>query len=75
MKKFNIPFNKPYFTGRETEYIKKAVSLGKISGDGLFTAKCQKYFEKKYNFKKALLTTSCTDALEMASLPARYKRR
>jgi dTDP-4-amino-4,6-dideoxygalactose transaminase len=68
MKKFTIPFNKPYFTGKETEYIKKAVSSGKISGDGMFTARCQQFFEKKYHFRKALLTTSCTDALEMAAL-------
>lgn len=68
MKKFTIPFNKPYFTGKETEYIQEAVSSGKISGDGIFTMKCQKFFEDKYGFKKALLTTSCTDALEMSSL-------
>jgi dTDP-4-amino-4,6-dideoxygalactose transaminase len=63
-----IPFNKPYLTGKELEYIKQAVEFGKISGDGIFTEKCQKFFEKRYGFKKALLTTSCTDALEMAAL-------
>lgn len=68
MNKYKIPFNKPYFTGKETDYIKKAVSSGKISGDGIYTAKCQKYFEEKYNFRKTLLTTSCTDALEMAAI-------
>lgn len=63
-----IPFNKPYFTGMETEYIKQAVATGKISGDGLFTKKCQQFFEQHYGFNKTLLTTSCTDALEMASI-------
>src|SRR6266496_5528221 len=64
----NIPFNKPFLTGKETEYIQQAVALGKISGDGLFTQKCSSFFERKYGFKKALLTTSCTDALEMAAI-------
>ena len=63
-----IPFNKPFLTGRETEYIQQAVASGKISGDGLFTQKCSRFFEEKYGFKKALLTTSCTDALEMAAI-------
>lgn len=63
-----IPFNKPFLTGKETEYIKDAVVSGKISGDGLFTKKCHTYFEEKYRFKKCLLTTSCTDALEMAAI-------
>lgn len=52
----------------ETEYIKEAVASGKISGDGIFTKKCHDFFEKKYNLKKVLLTTSCTDALEMAAI-------
>jgi len=55
-------------TGNETKYIEQAVASGKISGDGMFTKKCHEYFEKKYNFKKVLLTTSCTDALEMAAI-------
>ncbi|MES2864782.1 MAG: dTDP-4-amino-4,6-dideoxygalactose transaminase [Bacteroidota bacterium] len=63
-----IPFNKPYFTGKETEYIKEAVASGHISGNGKYTKKCQHYFEEKYGFKKTLLTTSCTDALEMAAI-------
>lgn len=63
-----IPFNKPYLTGLETEYIKAAVASGKISGDGLFTKKCHEFFERRYDFRKALLTTSCTDALEMAAI-------
>ncbi len=63
-----IPFNKPYFTGKETDYIIEAVQSGKISGDGIFTKKCHNYFETKYGFNKVLLTTSCSDALEMAAL-------
>lgn len=63
-----IPFNKPHLTGYETHYIIEAVSLGKISGNGEFTQKCQRLFENRYRFKKALLTTSCTDALEMATI-------
>ncbi|MDD3320933.1 MAG: dTDP-4-amino-4,6-dideoxygalactose transaminase [Paludibacter sp.] len=63
-----IPFNKPYLTGKETIYIEQAVKSGKISGNGMFTQKCQQFFEDKYGFKKCLLTTSCTDALEMAAI-------
>lgn len=63
-----IPFNKPFLTGKETSYIEEAVYSGQISGNGSFTKKCQSYFEKKYGFKKALLTTSCTDALEMSAM-------
>jgi dTDP-4-amino-4,6-dideoxygalactose transaminase len=63
-----IPFNKPYLTGKETQYIEEAVKSGKISGNGIFTQKCQQFFESKYGFKKSLLTTSCTDALEMAAI-------
>ncbi len=63
-----IPFNKPYLTGKETDYIKEAVASGKISGDGIFTKKCHDFFTQKYGFKKCLLTTSCTDALEMAAI-------
>ena len=63
-----IPFNKPFLAGNEIEYIKEAVKSGKISGDGIFTKKCQAFFETNYGFKKTLLTTSCTDALEMTSL-------
>lgn len=63
-----IPFNKPYLTGKEAHYMYQAVYTGKLSGNGLFTQKCQKYFENKYGFKKTLLTTSCTDALEMCAI-------
>ncbi len=65
-----IPFNKPYLTGKEMHYIYQAVYSGKISGNGLFTQKCHQFFQQKYGFKKALLTTSCTDALEMCAILA-----
>ena len=64
----NIPFNKPYLTGNEIKYIEDAVKSGHISGNGKYTKKCQQFFEQKYGFKKVLLTTSCTDALEMAAI-------
>jgi dTDP-4-amino-4,6-dideoxygalactose transaminase len=63
-----IGFNKPYMTGNETKYIEDAVSSGKISGNGKYTQLCQQFFEEKYGFGKCLLTTSCTDALEMAAI-------
>ncbi len=63
-----IGFNKPYLTGKETEYIKDAVMSSKISGDGEFTRRCHNFFEQRYRFRKVLLTTSCTDALEMAAI-------
>lgn len=62
-----IPFNKPAFVGNELEYIKQAIQIGQISGNGHFTKKCHLFFEKKFS-SKCLLTTSCTDALEMCSL-------
>ena len=65
-----IPFNKPHLTGQETKYIEEAVRSGKISGDGMFTKKCHTFFETRYDMHKALLTTSCTDALEMSALLA-----
>ncbi len=64
----NIPFNKPYLTGKEAHYMYQAVYTGKLSGNGVFTKKCQQFFEEKYGFKKAILTTSGTDALEMAAI-------
>jgi len=63
-----IPFNKPYFTGKETTYIEDAVKTGKISGNGKYTHLCQQFFEQQFGFGKCLLTTSCTDALEMAAI-------
>lgn len=63
-----IPFNKPHLTGKEMHYMYDAVSTGKISGNGKYTKLCQAFFEEKFGFKKCLLTTSCTDALEMAAI-------
>lgn len=63
-----IPFNKPYLTGKEITYIQEAAAIGKLSGDGVFTKKCERFFEEKYGFKKSMLTSSCTDALEMAAI-------
>lgn len=63
-----VPFNKPFFSGNELEYIKKCVELKHTSGDGFFTKQAQSFLEKRYDFQKVLLTTSCTDALEMTSI-------
>lgn len=63
-----IPFNKPHLTGKEAHYMYEAVYKGKLSGNGEFTKRCQSFLENKYGFKKCLLTTSCTDALEMAAI-------
>ncbi|MBX9851396.1 MAG: dTDP-4-amino-4,6-dideoxygalactose transaminase [Cytophagaceae bacterium] len=63
-----IKFNKPFIIGHELEYIREAVENGKISGDGIFSKKCQQFLEERYGYKKVLLTTSCTDALEMTSI-------
>jgi dTDP-4-amino-4,6-dideoxygalactose transaminase len=68
-----IPFNKPYLTGKEAHYLYQAVLSGKISGDGIFTKKCHQWLEEKYGFPKVLLTTSCTDALELAALLLRIE--
>ena len=65
-----INFNVPPFTGREITYIKQAVDAQKICGDGQFTAKCNKWIEDKTGCEKALLTTSCTHATELAALLA-----
>jgi dTDP-4-amino-4,6-dideoxygalactose transaminase len=65
-----IPFNKPYLSGKEITYIKDAVASLKISGNGAFTNKCQEFFEQTVVSKKGLLTTSCTDALEMTAILA-----
>lgn len=64
----SIPFNKPHLVGRETEYIVNAIESGVTRGNGDYTKKCHTFFEERYGFKKCLLTTSCTDALEMAAI-------
>lgn len=63
-----IPYNKPFIIGKELEYIRQAVESGKISGDGKFSKLCQSFLEKRFGFGKVLLTSSCTDALEMAAI-------
>lgn len=63
-----IPFNKPYLSGKELEYIRDSVQSGKISGNGKYTKRCHEFFETTHAFGKALMTTSCTDALEMAAI-------
>ena len=66
----NIPFNKPYMTEKELEYIKQAHSYGHLAGHGSFTKKCNKWLEENIDCKKALITHSCTAALEMAAILA-----
>lgn len=63
-----IPFNKPSFVGTELEYMAQAVRRGHLSGDGHFTAECQRILEEILGARKSLLTTSCTHALEMTAL-------
>lgn len=65
-----IPFNKPYLTGKEITYIEESLKLGKTCGNGVYTQKCQLFFEQKFPNSKCLLTTSCTDALEMCAILA-----
>lgn len=66
----NIPFNKPYMTGKELWYISQAHASGHLAGDGMFTKKCNAWLEQRIGCQKALLTHSCTAALEMAAILA-----
>lgn len=66
----NIPFNKPYMTGKELWYISQAHASGHLAGDGQFTKKCSGWLEQRIGCQKALLTHSCTAALEMAAILA-----
>lgn len=63
-----IPFNQPFVSGDEEKYILEALSDGSLSGNGYFTKKCQAFLEQEFGINKCLLTTSCTDALEMAAI-------
>ena len=63
-----INFNQPHLTGKEAHYMYEAVYAGKLSGNGRFTKACQAWFEQYYGFRKCLLTTSGTDALEMCAM-------
>ena len=65
-----IPFNKPFLTGRELDYIREAHENHHLSGDGPFTKRCQEWLERATGCRKALLTHSCTGALEMAAILA-----
>lgn len=65
-----VPFNKPYLSGNELQYIKDAINRGHLSGDGHYTKKCQLWLEEMIGSKKALLTHSCTAALELAAILA-----
>src|ERR1044072_4739898 len=69
MMEIKVDFNRPTIVGNEFEYMKQAVENGHISGDGLFTKKCHAFLEEKLGTSKALLTTSCTHALEMSAIP------
>ncbi|SFU46325.1 dTDP-4-amino-4,6-dideoxygalactose transaminase [Nitrosospira multiformis] len=65
-----IPFNKPYMTGKELWYVSQAHANGHLAGDGMFTKKCNAWLERRIGCQKALLTHSCTAALEMAAILA-----
>ena len=68
-----IPFNKPYFSGKELKYLEDVCHSTTMSGNGQFTKKCHEFLEKKYGFKKCLLATSGTDALEMCAMLCKLK--
>lgn len=65
-----IPFNKPFLTGKELDYIRTAVESGNISGNSAYTKRCHAFFRERYGFANVLLTSSCTDALEMSAILA-----
>jgi len=67
MNEYDIPFNKPSLTGDELNYLTQTIEKYHISGDGIFTSKCHQWLEKHFQIPKALLTTSCTHALEMTA--------
>lgn len=67
MSHINIPFNKPYMTGKELQYIADSIASGHISGDGIYTKKCSSLLEDELGIQKVLLTTSCTHSLEMTA--------
>jgi len=67
-KRARIPFNRPFVAGKEYAYIQEAISNGHISGDGPFSKRCEALLQEMTGCKRALLTTSCTDALEMSAL-------
>jgi dTDP-4-amino-4,6-dideoxygalactose transaminase len=64
----SIPFNRLHLTGREMRYVRACVRSGSISGDGPYTKRCEALMEHRFEAARVILTNSCTDALEMASL-------
>jgi len=68
LNKLKVDFNRPVILGNELEYMKQAIESGHISGDGAFTKKCHAFLEEKFGVRRALLTTSCTHALEMSAI-------
>lgn len=68
METIKVDFNRPVLVGRELEYVRQAIDNGHISGDGPFTKRCHAFFENELGVAKALLTTSCTHALEMSAI-------
>ncbi len=68
MDKQEIPFNKPFIVGREFDYISQAVNNGQLAGNGEFTRRCNRWLEERFHARKAMLTHSCTAALEMAAI-------
>lgn len=74
MRELRIPFNKPFITGREIEYISKVLDTRKLAGNGEFTRRCSSLLQARLRAKKVLLTTSCTAALEMAATLASVKQ-
>lgn len=73
MNNYEIPFNRPFLSGKELYYIAQAVFSGHTAGDGKFSKKCQRFMEEKFGAKNILLTPSCTAALEMAALLCQVK--
>ena len=68
MNELRVDFNRPVIVGREMEYMAEAIASAHMSGDGQFTKKCHALLEQSLDVPKALLTTSCTHALEMAAI-------
>lgn len=63
-----VPFNKPFIVGNELDYVREAVDRGHLTGNGAYSKRCHQFFEQRYGMSKCLLTTSCTDALEMSAI-------
>ena len=66
--KLRLPYNKPFIAGKELHYISQAVLNGHLSGDGPYTRKCHQWLQERLGTRRAMLTHSCTAALEMAAI-------